>query len=121
MMMPHDVEHYKVTIKMAVARRRRCDAVLAGGGDDRKDDMGKEEKDGMMNYDSWVESIEESGSMPDTMKLNTVNKSLNGVGNNIVSSAWPNQTYSPIYWLIVCRYNFSANRRAVNLSALASF
>ena len=47
----------------------------------------------------------------------------NSTGNSIISSAWPNQTYSPIlsYWLIVCRYKMSANRRAVSLSAPASF
>ena len=46
-----------------------------------------------------------------------------GPVNSITSSAWPNQTYSHIlsYWLIVCGYEISANRRAVSLSALASF
>ena len=44
-------------------------------------------------------------------------------GNSIISSAWPNQTYSPLlsYLLIVCGYKISANRRAVSLSAFASF
>ena len=37
-----------------------------------------------------------------------------GASNSILSSSWPNQTYSPIlsYWLIVCGYEMSANRRA---------
>ena len=48
---------------------------------------------------------------------------IKGPVNSIISSAWPNQTYSHIlsYWLIVCGYEISANRRAVRLSALASF
>ena len=34
-------------------------------------------------------------------------------GNSITSSAWPNQTYSPVlfYWLKFCIYKLSANRR----------
>ena len=45
-----------------------------------------------------------------------------GGSNSIISSSWPNQTWSPIllYWLIVFGYEMSANRRAVSLSALAS-
>ena len=52
-----------------------------------------------------------------------INHLLKGPVNSIISSAWPNQTYSHIlsYWLIVCGYEISANRRAVSLSALASF
>ena len=43
--------------------------------------------------------------------------------NSIISNAWPNQTYSHIlsYWLTGCGYEISASRRAVSLSALASF
>ena len=50
-------------------------------------------------------------------------KLIKGPVNSIISSAWPNQTYSHklSYWLIVCGYKVSANRRAVSLSALASF
>ena len=34
-------------------------------------------------------------------------------GNSIISSAWPNQTYSPVlsYWLTFCIHKLSANRR----------
>ena len=50
-------------------------------------------------------------------------QTLKRPGNSIISSAWPNQTYSHIlsYWLIVCVYKMSANRRSLSLSALASF
>ena len=49
--------------------------------------------------------------------------SLNGAVNSIISSSWSNQTYSAInsFWLTVCKYEISANRTAVSLSALASF
>ena len=64
----HNVEEYKATMEMAVARRRRCDAVLAGGEDDRKDDMGKEEKDWLMDFDSLAEigNIKPDDAHPET-------------------------------------------------------
>ena len=63
----HNLEEYKSTIEMAVARRRTCDAVLAGGKDDMKDDMGKEEKDWLMEFDSLEQPENNSDSKPDTI------------------------------------------------------
>ena len=58
-----------------------------------------------------------------TLFLSAVNFFRNGASNSIIVSAWQNQTYSFIlcYWLIVCGYEMSVNRRAVSLSALTSF
>ena len=43
-------------------------------------------------------------------------QTLKGAGNSIISGSWSNYSYSPIlsYWLIVCGYEMSANRRAVS-------
>lgn len=65
----------------------------------------------------WYSKIHTKEIMLHEYKYNKKGRTKNGSakrpGNSIISSAWSNYTYSTIlsYWLIVCWYKMSANRR----------
>ena len=62
-------------------------------------------------------------SKDDTIKAAPKAIYENWTFNSMISSSWPNQTFSLVlsYWMIVCGYEIKPNSRTVSLSALASF